>query len=139
MHRQLNYTLLLAFVLCITALTFSSLQFAQKLGLAVGAGLAGVILGLFGFVANEVQTATSLAGIRFMFSVMPATLAVLGAAAIYFYRIDSDTNKRQRSLLPGRVHRMTERPGSAATKRRRRKPLPYPRANQPARTAGTAV
>ena len=75
----------------ITALTFSSLQFAQKLGLAVGAGLAGVILGLFGFVANEAQTATSLAGIRFMFSVMPATLAVLCAAAIYFYRIDSKT------------------------------------------------
>ena len=75
----------------ITALTFSSLQFAQKMGLAVGAGLAGVILGLFGFVANEIQTATSLAGIRFMFSVMPATLAVLGAAAIYFYRIDSET------------------------------------------------
>ena len=74
-----------------TALVFSSLQFAQKLGLAVGAGLAGVILGLFGFVANEVQTPTAMAGIRFMFSVMPAILAVLGAAAIVFYRIDSKT------------------------------------------------
>ncbi len=75
----------------ITALTFSSLPFAQKLGLAVGAGLAGVILGLFGFIANEAQTTTSLAGIRFMFSVMPAVLAVLGAVSIFFYRIDSDT------------------------------------------------
>jgi GPH family glycoside/pentoside/hexuronide:cation symporter len=75
----------------ITALTFSSLQFAQKLGLAVGAGLAGVILGLFGFIANETQTASSLAGIRFIFSIMPALLAVMGAAAIYFYKIDSAT------------------------------------------------
>ena len=92
----------------ITALTFSSLQFAQKMGLAVGAGLAGVILGLFGFVANETQTATSLAGIRFMFSVMPATLAVLGAAAIYFYRIDSETiSQFERDLA--------ERHGQAAT------------------------
>ena len=74
-----------------TALIFSSLQFAQKMGLAVGAGLAGVILGMFGFIANEVQTETALSGIRFLFSVMPAALAVAGAAAILFYRIDSAT------------------------------------------------
>ena len=64
-------------------------MFAQKLRLAFGAGLAGVALELFGFAANEVQTATSLTGIRFMFSIMPALLALAGAAAIYFYRIDS--------------------------------------------------
>lgn len=74
-----------------TALLFSSLQFAQKLGLAFGAGMAGIILGWFGFVANEVQTEESLAGIRFMFSVLPAALAVAGAAAIFFYKIDSGT------------------------------------------------
>jgi glycoside/pentoside/hexuronide:cation symporter, GPH family len=77
----------------ITALTFSSLQFAQKLGLAIGAGLAGIILGLFGFVANEVQTPESLAGIRFLFSLMPAALAMAGAIAIFFYKIDSKTIK----------------------------------------------
>ncbi|MDH5583919.1 MAG: MFS transporter, partial [Gammaproteobacteria bacterium] len=66
----------------ITGLTFSSLQFAQKLGLAVGAGLAGIILGWFGFVANEVQTPESLAGIRFLFSLMPAALALAGAVSI---------------------------------------------------------
>jgi GPH family glycoside/pentoside/hexuronide:cation symporter len=74
-----------------TALVFSSLQFAQKMGLAVGAGLAGVILGWFGFIANEVQSQASLNGIRFLFSIMPAGLAVAGAAAIFFYRINSDT------------------------------------------------
>ena len=73
----------------ITGLTFSTLQFAQKFGLAVGAGLAGYILALFGFVANEVQTETSLTGIRFMFSVVPAVLAIAGAISIFFYRIDS--------------------------------------------------
>ncbi len=73
----------------ITGLTFSSLQFAQKLGLAVGAGLAGIILGMFGFVANEAQTPESLAGIRFLFSLMPAALAIAGALAIFFYKIDS--------------------------------------------------
>ena len=73
----------------ITGLTFSTLQFAQKFGLAVGAGLAGYILALFGFVANEVQTETSLTGIRFMFSVVPAVLAIAGAISIFFYQIDS--------------------------------------------------
>ena len=100
-----------------TALVFSSLLFAQKLGLAVGAGLAGIILGMFGFVANEVQTETALAGIRFMFSVMPAVLALLGAAAIYFYRIDSSTIRRfEDELLQRHSNRSDsrepERPGA---------------------------
>jgi GPH family glycoside/pentoside/hexuronide:cation symporter len=72
-----------------TALVFSTVQFSHKLGLAVGAGLAGIILSWFGFVANEVQSATSMTGIRFMFSLFPATFAVLGVIAIYFYPIDS--------------------------------------------------
>ncbi len=87
----------------ITGLTFSSLQFAQKLGLAVGAGLAGIILGWFGFVANEVQTPESLAGIRFLFSLMPAALALAGAVSIFFYKIDSNTIKNfERDLVDSR-------------------------------------
>ncbi|MDH3351477.1 MAG: MFS transporter, partial [Gammaproteobacteria bacterium] len=72
-----------------TALVFSTVQFSHKMGLAVGAGLAGIVLAWFGFVANETQTATSMLGIRFMFSVFPAAFAVMGVAAIFFYRIDS--------------------------------------------------
>jgi GPH family glycoside/pentoside/hexuronide:cation symporter len=71
-----------------TALVFSTVQFSHKMGLAVGAGLAGIILSWFGFVANETQTATSMGGIRFMFSVFPAAFALMGIVAIYFYRID---------------------------------------------------
>jgi GPH family glycoside/pentoside/hexuronide:cation symporter len=74
-----------------TALIFSTVQFAQKFGLAVGAGFAGIILSLFGFVANEVQTDTSMAGIRFMFSIVPALFAVTATVAIFFYRINSNT------------------------------------------------
>ncbi|WOJ94558.1 MFS transporter [Congregibacter variabilis] len=75
----------------ITALVFSTVQFAQKMGLAVGAGFLGIVLGAFGFVANEVQSETSMMGIRLMFSILPAALAVLGAAFIFFYRIDQET------------------------------------------------
>jgi GPH family glycoside/pentoside/hexuronide:cation symporter len=71
-----------------TALVFSTLQFGQKLGLAVGAGLVGLILGWVGFVANEGQTPATLDGIRATFSLIPAALALLSAAVIIPYRID---------------------------------------------------
>jgi GPH family glycoside/pentoside/hexuronide:cation symporter len=77
-----------------TGLVFSALQFAQKLGLAVGAGLSGFILALFGFVANQVQSDLAMTGIRLMFSVFPALLATSGAAAIYFYRLSDDEVKQ---------------------------------------------
>jgi len=77
-----------------TALVFSTVQFSHKMGLAVGAGLAGIVLSWFGFVANEVQTATAMAGIRFMFSVFPAVFALMGIVAIYFYRIDAKMTRR---------------------------------------------
>jgi len=85
-----------------TGLVFSALQFAQKLGLAVGAGLSGFILSLFGFIANEAQSDLSLTGIRLMFSVFPAILAISSVVAIYFYpltdarveEIEAELNER---------------------------------------------
>ncbi|MCH6258054.1 MFS transporter [Puniceicoccaceae bacterium K14] len=73
-----------------TALVFSGVQFAQKMGLAVGAGLSGYILSFFGFVANQAQTGESMMGIRLMFSVFPAILATLGAVSIFFYSISEE-------------------------------------------------
>ena len=73
-----------------TALIFSGVQFSHKLGLAVGAGLSGYILYLFGFVSNEVQGESALTGIRLMFTAFPAMLAVLSAAAIYFYPLTGE-------------------------------------------------
>jgi GPH family glycoside/pentoside/hexuronide:cation symporter len=85
-----------------TGLVFSALQFAQKLGLAVGAGLTGIILSLFGFIANEVQSEMSINGIRLMFSIFPAVLAMAGVVAVLFYplrdkkvaEIEAELNKR---------------------------------------------
>ena len=76
-----------------TALVFSSVQFAQKMGLAVGAGLSGYILSFFGFVAGTQQSDQSILGIRLMFSVFPAALAAFGALAIFFYSISDDDVK----------------------------------------------
>lgn len=85
-----------------TGLVFSTVLFAQKMGLAVGAGLAGIILGAFGFVANEIQSEESLYGIRFMFSVIPAILGLIGACAIYFYKIDKSTVSKIETDLAAR-------------------------------------
>ncbi len=68
-----------------TALIYSAGGFAAKIGLAVGAGLAGYVLALFGFVANEAQSETSILGIKLMFSFFPATLSTLAGLAIILY------------------------------------------------------
>ncbi len=90
-----------------TALVFSALQFAQKMGLAVGAGLSGFILALFGFIANETQTDSAMMGIRLMFSVFPALLALLGVGAVIFYRLteekvrEIETELQERARIQG--------------------------------------
>ena len=71
-----------------TGLVFSATTFAMKVGTAIGAGLSGYILALFGFVANEVQSDSAILGIKLMFSVFPAVMAVIVALSVYFYRID---------------------------------------------------
>lgn len=87
-----------------TALVFSTVQFSHKMGLAVGAGLAGIILSGFGFVANAVQSETSMLGIRLMFSIFPAVFALLSVTAIFFYRINRETLQRmERELVTSRA------------------------------------
>ncbi len=85
-----------------TGLIFSASMFAQKMGLAVGAGLAGYMLSLFGFIANQDQTEAAMTGIRLMFTVFPAVLAALSGLAIFFYRIDSETVRKMEADLAQR-------------------------------------
>jgi len=73
-----------------TGLIFSGALFAQKTGLAVGAGLAGWILSIFGYIAGNAQSESALLGIRLMFSIFPGILALMAAASIFFYKIDRE-------------------------------------------------
>ncbi|HEY1765861.1 MAG TPA: MFS transporter [Opitutaceae bacterium] len=70
-----------------TGLLFSAAVFSQKVGLAIGASALGLLLAYFGFVANAEASASTTFGIRLLFSVIPAALALLGAFAIFFYPI----------------------------------------------------
>jgi GPH family glycoside/pentoside/hexuronide:cation symporter len=70
-----------------TGLVFSTSVFSQKVGLAIGQGALGWVLAYLGFVANAVQGPSTILGIRMIFSIVPAALALLGAFAIFFYPI----------------------------------------------------
>ena len=70
-----------------TGLLFSAAVFSQKVGLAIGGGTLGLLLAYFGFIANAEPSASTSLGIRLLFSVIPAVLALLGAFAIFFYPI----------------------------------------------------
>ena len=74
-----------------TGLVFSGIIFSQKMGLAIGAGLAAFILGWFGFAEGSAeQTATAVFGIKFMFCILPGILLVLAAASVLFYPITNE-------------------------------------------------
>ncbi len=85
-----------------TGLIFSASLFAQKMGLAVGAGLAAYILALFGYIADQEQSELATLGIRLMFTVFPAVLAALSGLAILFYKIDNKTVKQMEAELAER-------------------------------------
>ena len=78
------------------------LRFSEKLGYGLGDAAPNFLLSFFGFIANQEQTPTSLAGIRFMFSVFPAICAVLSAVAIAMYRLDDDQVKQIEADLADR-------------------------------------
>jgi len=82
-----------------TALVFSGIQFAQKLGLAIGGALAGWMLSGFGYAAGTEQSAESLFGIRLMFSLIPAVFAVGSVIAIWFYPLSDDDVKQMEQDL----------------------------------------
>ena len=70
-----------------TGLVFSASMFAQKFGLTLGAGLSGWMLAVFGYVANEAQSDASLLGIRLLFTLIPAVIAILNVIALCFYNL----------------------------------------------------
>ncbi len=77
-----------------TGLVFSAAIFAQKFGIAIGGGLAGWLLAMFGFIANTQQTPETLEGILFMMSFIPAVGSFIPAIAAFFYELDDKKMKQ---------------------------------------------
>ena len=86
-----------------TGLIFSASMFAQKFGLTIGAGLSGWLLSAFGYVANTEQSDTSMLGIKLLFTLIPAAIAMLNVGALMLYSLrDQEVEEIERSLLERR-------------------------------------
>lgn len=73
-----------------TGLVFAAAIFGTKIGVAVGAWVLGLILSLFGYVANTVQTDSSLLGIRLSMSLIPGVLLIGAAFIMKAYPLDDE-------------------------------------------------
>jgi glycoside/pentoside/hexuronide:cation symporter, GPH family len=69
------------------AMFFAGQLFALKMGISVGGGMAGWILGVFGYKANVEQTERSLIGIKFAFAGAPLFAAMLVVMLLHFYKL----------------------------------------------------
>jgi len=89
-----------------TGLIFSASTFAQKFGVALGGGLAGYLLTVYGFVPNVEQSETTLKGIRLMMSFFPTVLLVVATIAAVFYELDDKTmSKIEKELIERRAEK----------------------------------
>jgi GPH family glycoside/pentoside/hexuronide:cation symporter len=71
-----------------TGLVFSSAIFGTKVGVAVGAWIAGLILSIGGYVANTQQSASSIRAIILSMSLIPAVVLVVAALVMKFYPLN---------------------------------------------------
>lgn len=82
-----------------TALVFSATQFAQKTGIMLGGFVPGMVFAWVGFAANQAQSPEALLGIRVMFTLLPAALAITGAILMRFYPLtDAFVARMEREL-----------------------------------------
>ena len=85
-----------------TGLVFSAATFSQKFGIALGGGMAGWLLAMFGFVANVEQSPETLQGMRLMMSFIPAVGSLIATVAAFFYELDDGTMKKIEQDLEAR-------------------------------------
>ncbi|WP_175638587.1 MFS transporter [Metabacillus schmidteae] len=71
-------------------LIYSAFIFTQKVGMAIGGALSGIILASTGYIANATQTPEALHGILFSVTIVPVIASVIGIIAMIFHNLDSD-------------------------------------------------
>lgn len=85
-----------------TALAFASIIFGMKLGSGIGGWLNGELLDYFGYSAGADPSPVATRGIVMMISVIPAAVLLIGAAALFSYRLDDQMVKQVEQSLNAR-------------------------------------
>ncbi len=85
-----------------TGTVTSAVVFALWVGLAIGGALAGWLFSYYGYVANAVQTARALAGIRLTAGLWSGLFFFATAAVLFFYPISRGLNRSISDDLAGR-------------------------------------
>lgn len=92
-----------------TALVMAASLFMLKLGLAIGGAFVVWMLGVYGFQANQEQSAATLSGIRLLISVFPSLFGVVGVVLMCFYPLDEKVmDEVERELRARRGPRTNE-------------------------------
>lgn len=71
-----------------TGLVYSAATFAQKTGFAIGGIIVMGFLSFYGFEANEIQSSSSIMGIRMTISIVPGIIALVSAVLLIFYKLE---------------------------------------------------
>lgn len=79
-----------------TAMTYSMIQFAKKIGAAIAAALLGWAMTATGYVANTQASGELLGNIRLMIGMVPAICVFTGIAIIRFYDLNSSAMAKLR-------------------------------------------
>jgi glycoside/pentoside/hexuronide:cation symporter, GPH family len=85
-----------------TGTVTSAVVFALWVGLAIGGALAGWLFSCYGYVANAVQTARSLDGIRLTAGLWSGLFFFATAAVLFLYPISRGLNRTISDELAGR-------------------------------------
>lgn len=85
-----------------TGIVFAAIVVGLKVGMAIGGALTGLLLKIYGYVPNAVQSASALKGIRLTVSIFPAIAIVLAIVALFIYIIGKRVEDQMQDELAER-------------------------------------
>jgi GPH family glycoside/pentoside/hexuronide:cation symporter len=81
---------------------FGFVTLVQKVGLAVSSAFVGAYLGWVGYVANQPQTATTLASLKLLITLIAVLGLIASCVVIYFYRLNTASHAQMVREIAGR-------------------------------------